>query len=302
MRDDQRSRTAEGTAAIRAAHQLLDAEPPVLADPFAERMLGTGLAPALRPWARARQRLESRFWERMPRGAGRLPIGTRRLRAQVVVRSRYVEDQLERAMAKGVDQYLLLAAGLDSFALRRRDLARDLQVYEVDHPATQTEKTRRIDALEVEWPSNLEMVPIDFESQSLSEACAASSFDPSRPAFVSWLGVTYYLTSEATEETLRFVAALSPGSEMAFDFWSAMERRPADRALLTALRFGVAGLGEQMVSFYEPSAMEDLVEAAGLEVLETVGRDQANARYLEGRRDGLEMPEFAYLATVGLRR
>lgn len=300
VKRDQRSRTAEGTAALRAAHQLLDDDPPVLADPFAERLLGADLAPALRPWAQLRRRVAGQLLGSLPGRAGRLPIGTRRLRAQVVVRSRYAEDRLESAVARGVDQYLVLAAGLDSFSLRRADLADRLRVFEIDHPASQADKARRLESLGSGRPRHLELVPIDFESETLAEALERSSFDSDRPAFVSWLGVTYYLSRDAILATLRFVAGLAPGSEMALDFWSAEERSAADRALLLALRFSVAGVGEQMVSFFDPESLRALAEEAGLEVVDLVDRNEADRRYLVGRRDGLAMPEFAYLATLAV--
>jgi methyltransferase (TIGR00027 family) len=300
MRPEQRSRTAEGTAAMRAAHQILDDEPPVLLDPYAERLLGSALAPALRPWTAMRRRAETRFWSAMPKQAGKLPIGTRRMRAQVVVRSRYAEDELERAIERGVDQFVVLAAGFDTFALRRPDLADRVTVYEVDHPATQAEKRRRIESNGIAWPENLELIPIDFERESLADACARSSLDPSRPAFFSWLGVTYYLSAEAILDTLRFVTGQARGSELVLDFWSAEERSPVDRALLIAVRFSVASIGEQMISFFGPDSMAELIAKAGLRTLEMLGKKEADRRYLEERRDGLAMPEFAYLAKVSV--
>ena len=298
MRPNQRSRTAEATAALRAAHQLLDGEPLLLVDPFAERLLGSAVAPALQPWVSARRRLRQRLARSLPSWVSRLPTGTRRVRAQVVVRSRYAEDQLEVALEQGVGQYVILAAGLDTFALRRADLADRLRVFEVDHPQTQAEKRRRIEAIDVPWPPHLDLVPIDFERTSLGQALAASAFDPSLPAFFSWLGVTYYLSREAILETLRFVAGLKPGTELVFDFWSEEEQRPADRALLQTLRFSVAGVGEQMISFFTPDSIDHLVSEAGLVIVEILDRPEVGRRYLNVRRDGLVMPDFSFLAKV----
>jgi methyltransferase (TIGR00027 family) len=279
---------------------LLDADPPVLNDEFAAQLLGTAWSTTvLMPWAVARRRLAARLLVGAPRWAGRFPNGTRRLRAQIVVRSRYAEDRLALAMERGVDQYVILGAGLDTFALRSFELADKLKIFEVDHPETQRLKRSRLEANGLQWPAHCEAVPIDFERQRLDEVLAASGHDAARPTFFSWLGVTYYLSREAIVETLAVVADQATGSEIVFDFWSHQQPRQADRALLQALRFSVAGVGEEMISFFDRNSIRELVEEAGLQVEEILGTRDTQNRYLAGRRDGLVMPDFSFLALAG---
>ena len=129
------------------------------------------------------------------------------------MRSRYTEDELSKALARGIKQYVILGAGLDSFAYRRRDLADVLRVFEVDHPATQQWKRVRLQELGIELPPNLTFIPINFEQQTVTAALQAGGYWPEEPAFFSWLGVIGYLTEEATFKTLREVVAAAPGSE-----------------------------------------------------------------------------------------
>lgn len=296
MREGRRSLTAEGTAQARALHRVLDAEPTVFDDPWAASLLG------LRRGA-ATPTADVFGWLRraVPPGVRRVPVGSRRLRAQLVTRSRYAEDRLEEAMERGVAQYVILAAGLDSFALRRPDLVDRLRVYEVDHPATQAGKRERMSLLSAPTPGNLDLVPFDFEREGLGEALARSTFDPERPAFFSWLGASYYLSRPAIRATFAVVAAAAVGSELVFDYWNPLPRSVFDRALLDAIRFGVAGQGEPMHSFFRSEALAALVEEAGLEMVENLDADAIQRSYLSGRRDGLVMPGFAHLARVAVR-
>ena len=126
------------------------------------------------------------------------------------MRQRYTEDELDKAVERGVAQYVILGAGLDSFAYRRPDLAGVVRVFEVDHPATQQWKRARVQALALPPPNNLTFVPIDFEQQALADELRAGGHRSELPTFVSWLGVTMYLTEEAVFETLRYVASLEP--------------------------------------------------------------------------------------------
>ncbi|MEM1248099.1 MAG: class I SAM-dependent methyltransferase, partial [Acidobacteriota bacterium] len=195
MREGQRSLTAEATAAMRAAHQVFDAAPLVLRDDVAARLLlprpWQGLATGSRLLRRRRALLGMVEAWLPPRAA----VATRRLRAQIVVRSRYAEDALAAAQERGVEQYVVLAAGLDTFSLRQP--AGELRVFEVDEPSTQADKRKRIRRSGLVVPETVEFVGIDFERQTLSEALEESGFDADAPCFLSWLGVSYYLTRPA---------------------------------------------------------------------------------------------------------
>ena len=300
MREGRRSRTAEATAQMRALHRVVDEEPTVFDDPYAAPLLGLRDAPGSATTVDPAD-LTRRFRQRMQPRVRRAAVGTRRLRAQLVTRSRYAEDKLAKTIDRGVDQYVVLAAGLDSFALRRRDLSAHLQVFEVDHPETQSWKLERMTALSEPPLENLVLIPYDFERQLLSEALADSPFDTRRPAFISWLGVTYYLSHAAILDTFSVITELAEGSELVFDYWSLFPRRVADGVLLSAIRLGVRSQGEPMHSFFRAAALEELVASSGLELIENLDADAIQRRYLMARRDGLVVPGFARLAHVGVR-
>ena len=284
---------------MRALHRVVDSHPLILDDPFATRLLGLRESSGLAAAFALRRRIEARLTRRLPSWFRRLPTGTRRLRAQVVVRSRFAEERLEESIGRGVEQYVVLAAGLDTFALRRPDLAGRVAVLEVDHPETQGWKERRLSSLGEPRPPHLELVAYDFERQNLEQALAASSLDRRRPAFLSWLGVTYYLSREAIADTLRFVASLPEGSEVVFDYWRRTRLvSVGDLALIDSIRLAVRGQGEPMRSFFEPAAIRLLAEECGLSVLEDMDAAATQKTYLAGRRDGLLIPEFAHLARL----
>ena len=283
MQTGRASRTAEVAAMLRAMHRHVD-DPPLVFDDAAVEPLLPGYA----------QRFLSRFdalpesWRRVYRQR-RGALG--QLRAQIVVRARYAEDALQRASVRGVGQFLILAAGLDTFALR--DARRSMPVFEVDHPATQQWKRAKL----VDVPEHLEFVPVDFERESLSQALGASTFAPATPTFISWLGTTYYLRERALRDTLTALSGLcTAGSELVLDYWSrATLTDPGARALLTGTRIATALQSEPMRALIEPAAMELLVNACGWHVREHCGASIANARYLADRTDGLAVPSFSYL-------
>ncbi|MEO6910877.1 MAG: class I SAM-dependent methyltransferase, partial [Edaphobacter sp.] len=187
------SRTALRVAMRRAAHQIYDAKPLVFDDPIAVAILGKTYAEELR---------------RTPTRPDR-PFSVA-LRAFLVARSRYAEDNLMRAVAQGVSQYILLGAGLDTFA--HRNSHPGLRVFEVDHPATQQWKRELLDTGRITGPANLTYVPVDFERESLPDQLMAAGFDPEAPAFFAWLGVVPYLTPAAFRSTLNFISARPRGS------------------------------------------------------------------------------------------
>ncbi len=213
MEEGQSSLTAIGSAMMRAAHLLMDDAPKILRDELAIGLCGFESEMAFRA---ALEAYRAEVAQRFTPDFARFELSS--LRAIMAVRNRYAEDELKTALQHGVTQYVLLGAGLDSFAYRRRDLSDVLRVFETDHPATQQWKRARLRELNVTLPDNLTFVPIDFEKQTLREALRAGGYRMEEPAFFSWLGVTQYLTQDATLGTLQEIALLAPGSEIVFEY------------------------------------------------------------------------------------
>jgi methyltransferase (TIGR00027 family) len=199
METGRASKTALGVAIRRAAHQLVDA-PPVLYDPIAVRLIGEG------------------YRGKMGRASHR--VG-RDLRAFVAARSRYVEDRLAEAVGRGVRQYVVLGAGLDTFAYRNPHGG--LRVFEVDFPATQEWKRELLEEAEIALPEGMRFVPLDFEDTTLDEGLAETGFDGGAAAFFGWLGVVPYLTLTAFRATLEVIAQMPAGSGVSFDYAVAPE-------------------------------------------------------------------------------
>jgi methyltransferase (TIGR00027 family) len=266
MHDDRPSKTAFRVALRRAAHQVLD-EPRVFEDPFALAIVGADAGEL-----RSDEKSQSRI--------------SRVMRAFMAVRSRYAEDGLAAAFEEGTRQYVVLGAGLDTFAYRNPFPG--LRVFEVDHPATQGWKRRRLEAAGIAIPESMTFAPVDFESQTLAEGLARAGFRTDRKAFFSWLGVVPYLTRSAAMETLRFVASLPPGSGIVFDYSLPPESLdPVRRQALEALAARVAAAGEPFQTFFDPPELESELRPMGFASFEDLGTEEINARYFSGRSDGL---------------
>lgn len=280
MEPARRSRTAEAAAFLRALHRHIDAQPWVFEDTAVEALLPLPTQHYLRRLDALARSWISVFRQRRS--------GLDAMRAQIVVRARNAEDAL---FAQGPCQYLVLAAGLDTFALRRA--AAGVRVFEVDHPATQAWKRAQIPLL----PACLHFVPADFERNTVTEALAATAFDASVSTFVSWLGTTYYLSREAIAQTLRGVRECTPsGTRLVLDYWSeAPSRDGRASALLASTRFATAYQGEPIRSLFAIADIEALVRDSGWRVREHLAPADQNARYLVHRGDGLAVPSFAYL-------
>jgi methyltransferase (TIGR00027 family) len=271
------SATAMGVAVRRAAHQLLD-DPKVLDDPLATRIIG---AEAL-----ARLKRET--------GRHRHPANIA-LRAHVVARSRYAEDRLGAAYARGVRQYLVLGAGLDTFAWRNPHA--DLKVFEVDHPSTQAWKFCCVAEMGVQTPETLVLAPVDFQHQTLAQGLAEAGFDRSQTAFVSWLGVSMYLTEEAVMRTLADIAALPAGSEVVFDFSVAPHAlEPLARMAREALAARVAAAGEPFLSDFDPATLPVRLQALGFSEVEILDGAALNRLYFADRTDGLRLAGASRIA------
>lgn len=282
MLDDIPSLTALGTAVARAVHRHVDEAPAVFDDPYAERLL-----PAYqRRYIRSLGTL-SGLWRRYYR---RQTDAFTALRAQVVVRSRYTEDALAAAAADGARRCVVLAAGLDTLALRRP--VPGVEVLEIDHPATQRRKRSLLAERGLEVAGDVTFLPVDFEAVRLEDVWPLRA----DPDFVSWLGTTYYLSGDAVAGTLRSLAGLTaPGSRIVLDYWRERPPTVAGNLLLWGTRLAVALQSEPMLSFFEPDEIAELAAATGWTVRENLTPDAQNQRYLAGRGDGLRVPSFAHL-------
>jgi methyltransferase (TIGR00027 family) len=267
------SRTARGVALLRAAHQLLDAPPRILDDPVILRLIG-----------------ESGVDEIVSAAERYQDSGPRALRAHVVLRSRYAEDRLSEAVARGVLHYVVLGAGLDTFAYRQPAWARALHILELDQPASQGEKRDLLAAAGVTIPSNVTLAPVDFERESLVDALERHGVAAAERAFFSWLGVTMYLREPAVDDVLRTVASYAPGSEIVFSFAQPRDSRPiADgRPTLAAL---AARAGEPWLTYFEPHVLECKLESFGFSQVAFLTPNRAAARYFSNRSDGLLPPQ-----------
>jgi methyltransferase (TIGR00027 family) len=217
------------------------------------------------------------------------PAGTRWFRAGIVARARFVEDLVAQEAEEGVAQYVILGAGLDTFAQRRPDLAGRLQVFEVDQAGPQAWKRRRLHELGLGLPGSLHLVPVDFEGgASWLEELVGAGFDPSRPAVVVSTGVTLYLSKEANAATLRQIAGLAPASTLAMTFLVPPEL--VDEALrpgFEAAQRGAQAAGTPFVSFYTPDEITGMARAEGFRNARHVSAADLNERYFADRADGL---------------
>jgi methyltransferase (TIGR00027 family) len=266
METGRASKTALRVAIRRAAHQLAD-RPPVLDDPIALPLLGTGFA---RDLDRAMEKVAGDF------------------RAFMAARSRYVEDHLARAVAEGTTQYVVLGAGLDTFAYRNPFPS--LRVFEVDFPATQHWKRDLLHEARIGIPESLTYVPLDFEHKALAAGLAEAGFDPRRPSFFGWLGVVPYLTIDAFRATLKDVAGLPPGTGISFDFaFPPQTLSPPRRKVFDTLAQRVAAAGEPFQLFFTAEELESELHAIGFSRIEQVDSERLNELYFRNRADGLRI-------------
>jgi methyltransferase (TIGR00027 family) len=270
VRQGAPSRSAQRVATLRAVHQLLD-EPLVLSDPIALPLLGASTEAALRddPFA---------LNDPMSRG----------LRGALVARSRFVEDELSRCVAAGVRQYLVMGAGLDTFAYRNPYRDEGLRVFEVDHPGTQRWKQQLLAEASIGVPTSLTFVPADFERDDLGNALRQAGFHADQAACVSWMGVTMYLTAEAVLATLRTVARFAVGSCLCFDYRVPVAMlNPVERAINEVMEQQIAALGEPWLSNFDPMQLQRQLLELGFSSAASATPDELNLRYFARRKDGL---------------
>ena len=279
MKKGRHSRTAIMAAVVRALHTSFET-PVVFNDPYAAKLAGP-------------------VWQILSGIRLCYLIGTKiiyngldPIRRQIVARARYAEDKLESAIVSGIDQYVIIGAGFDSFALRRKDLSKKmLSVFELDHPASQNAKQNRLKQLRYVLPEKHEFVGIDFEKESLSEALAKSSYSRNHPAFFSWLGTVHYLTPQSVLSTLNAIAACAyPGSELVLDYagpeglagtsqeeWALKLKRFTDRR------------GEPILSMFTPDQVQKIVSHAGYNLIENLSPSEQATRYFK-LPDGTTLP------------
>jgi methyltransferase (TIGR00027 family) len=273
--------TAVRVALWRALHLEVDPPPHVLQDAVGLRLV------APEPG-----------WQQR----GDMSAFTRPFRASIIARARFIEDLVEEQAARGVAQYVILGAGLDTFVQRRPELAARLRVFEIDQPGPQAWKRERLIELGLPIP---ELVPVDFEAgDAWWERLVAAGFDPGRPAVVASTGVSMYLTRDAIATTLRQIATLSPGSTLAMTFMLPIDRvDPTIRVGVEQAMKGAAAAGTPFLSFFDPPEMLALARAAGFQRAQHVSADALAARYFAGRSDGLRPPsnsEELVIATTSL--
>ncbi|WP_218508163.1 class I SAM-dependent methyltransferase [Variovorax sp. dw_308] len=275
------SLTARGVAASRAAHQLLD-QPVVMDDPIAVPIIGREDA------------------DRIALG-GRLldNDAARALRAFVVARARFAEAELGAAIERGVGQFVVLGAGLDTFAYRNPYPAARLRVFEVDHPNTQAWKRERLAEAGIQEPSTLRYVSCDFEHQDLATELRAAGFERDKPAFFSWLGVSMYLEHEVVMDMMRFFRSLPAGSGVVFDYLAPVESVGFLRQILIGMMtVQLAWLGEPWKSYFDPAGLVEALRALDFSHVSDLGPSDLNAMYFPDRPEQLMAGGLGHMLTV----
>ncbi|MEO9225488.1 MAG: class I SAM-dependent methyltransferase [Gemmatimonadaceae bacterium] len=277
MTDRPASNTAVGVAMLRAVHQLLDGLPRVLDDTVVVRLLGPDTE-----------------WSVRERAAQMLGPRATALRTHVLLRSRYAEERLQLATSRGVGQFVILGAGLDTFAYRQPEWSKSLRIYEVDHPASQISKRERLEAANIRLPENLVFVPTDFERETLRYRLGVAGLDFSGATFISCLGVIVYLTKGAVKDLFHFIASLAPGSECVFTFGGNSRQTEAGFPSLADL---AAAAGEPFRSPLDVAAVGAVCTDAGLPEPIFPTAEEIKS-YLGERQDWLRPPARASIASV----
>jgi methyltransferase (TIGR00027 family) len=279
--------TARTAAAARAAHLIVDQPPVIFADTLARRLLG--------------QEADELIAYHRAHGSHVVLAGAR---GQATCRSRYTEDALAASVEAGTTQYVILGAGLDSFAYRP-GLSRRLRIFEVDQQVTQDDKRARLAAAAIDEPDNVVFVPVDFESASLAAELARAGLDLAKPAFVSWLGVTMYLTVEAIARTLGELGTLASGSEVVADYMLPAELiDDAGATYVELVAPSSADRGEPWLTFLSPDQMSDLLLHHGLTPVRHVGQHDIGGTRTWNRSDALRPVRLSMIgqALVGAVR
>lgn len=265
MKSDSPSMTALGAASHRYYHQLFDGLPKILQDNVTQKLLDSGIVEYFKK--------NHSDWE------DRYSLG---LRSHILLRSRYSEDCLTES---GIQQIVVLGAGFDTFAYRQPSATTSARIFEVDHPTTQRMKLERLRSGGVQIPRNLTLVPIDFEAQQLLDVLIDHGFDTTRPAFVSWLGVTMYLTEDAIDAVLKLVGKFAKGTQLVLPY-----TEPTSSSSRSMLLERVKEQGEPLISFFTPEEMERKLRTSGFSEVEVPSHEYLVSLF-GGRTDGLTVPK-----------
>jgi methyltransferase (TIGR00027 family) len=288
---NQASWTALGVAVIRALHYEDDIKPKVFEDWRTSELVKPEEREAIVALMKGNiskvlpgvDRLSADELEKLvPRLAGLMPATP-----LLLARARYNEESLGQAMQRGVTQYVLIGAGMDTFALRRQDLAERLQVFEVDLAASQEFKRSRILEAGLVLPSNLHFAPADFERDGVADVLRRMPFDSAKPAFFAWLGVMMYLTVDAALKTLASVRSIAaPGSEIVFDYFDAAHFAPEARTTAANILFEmVAARGEPFRSCFHPQELAAMLSRLGWELVDEIGPEEQKRRFWSERHE-----------------
>lgn len=258
--------TAARTALWRALHLQVDAKPYIFEDE-----IGLKLIAPPGDWS---QRPDMKF--------------TKRLRASIIARARFIEDLIIEQSKQGISQYVILGAGLDTFAQRRPDIASKLQIYEIDQPDTLAWKQQRLIELDFGVPGYLHFIPVNFEASSWWKALLNAGFDINKPAIVACTGVSLYLTKEAIAATLNQIATFQPGSKLAMTFYLPIELlEEEDKPMQEIAEKGAREAGTPFVSFFTPNEILDLAREAGFKEAKTISTKDMEQYYFTNRTDHL---------------
>ena len=291
MEEGKPSWSALTVAMTRAAHLSVDSGPKILNDSFAMRFSGVEDEDSLL------SKLNAAYAEM---GVGTTPeLFAPTYRAFILIRQRYVEDELVRLLSSGIAQFVVMGAGLDSFAYRRRDLEKTLKVFEVDLPSTQQWKKSMLRRLGISSPDNLIFVPVDFNEQTLMDQLCAFGFKKDVPAFFSWLGVTVYLTKDAIFATLAEVAEAKSGSEIVFEY--SLREPFLNNQEQLVIAEGRKRKREPWVSLFDPVDLMQHLQGIGFTNVTDFGAGEAYTRYLADRSDELSASKLK-TATVSTLR
>ena len=278
MKQNCYSVTAYKAALMRAAHQILD-NPKVFEDPIALKIIDDR--------GNSEIHLKKRTFKTRLHSY---------LRAGVVARSRFAEDELSAAIKRGIRQYIILGAGLDTFAYRNPHASANLKIFEVDYPASQEWKRQQLNETKIPIPENLSFVPTDFENQSLAKQLLEAGFRTDKPSFISWMGVTMYLTRESVMKTIKQISSfLTSGSGIVFDYVVPPSTQSfARRLVFQLLARRLSGLGEPWMCFLDPASLVAELKALGFEQAVDIGPEEINTRFFNNRMDRLKVGTFIH--------